>query len=246
MEGGSASVRSTWTTVPRSASRCPTDAVPVRYGADVGTFADLTLSRVPSGIAVPDPLRMLFDWVEANGFVETAGDGDVYGSLSAEWPRGPGTNLLLRGSRPDEVGAELAAWFGPVRDGLPTLWPFCRTGADGSMAALWLDPTGQTRIVHMGSGSGSLLTCELGNDAVDFLRLIAIGYDEICWNEDWAHPPAPEPDHPILNERYRRWVETTFNTTIPDTALEIVQHPAEMGDVETEDVWCQWVNAQTG
>lgn len=52
----------------------------------VGKFVDLTLSRVPSGIAVPEPLRMLFEWVETNGFVQRGKDGDLYGSLSATWP----------------------------------------------------------------------------------------------------------------------------------------------------------------
>lgn len=208
-------------------------------------FTDLTLSRVPPGLEVPEPLRMLLEWVEANGFVQRGRNGDLHGSLSAQWPNGPGTNLLLRGDRADEVG-RVAAWFGPLREGMPTLWPFCRTGADGSAAALWRTPDGRTLIVHLGSGSGSLLTCVLGENAVDFLRLIGIGYDEICWNEDWHEPPRPDPGHSVLNEPYRRWVESTFKTTIPLTASELIPAASEMGDAHTEDVWCQWVNAATG
>jgi hypothetical protein len=52
---------------------------------------------------------------------------------------------------------------------------FAKTGADGSTAALWIDDEGRQRIVHMGSGSGSTLTCVLAEDAVDFLRLIPSG-----------------------------------------------------------------------
>jgi hypothetical protein len=147
----------------------------------VDSFADLTLSRVPQGIDVPEPLVMLFRWVERNGFVESGRDGDLYGSLSGQWP-GPGTNVVLRGHRPSEVEEYVSSWFRLPSDELPTLWPFCRTGADGSVAALWLAPDSRTRIVHLGSGSGSMLTCVLGESAVDFLRLLAIGYDEICWN----------------------------------------------------------------
>ena len=207
-------------------------------------FSEVTLGRVPSAITVPEPLRLLFEWVETSGLVETGQDGELYGSISAGWPNGPGTNLLLRGWRPDEI-QQIALWFGPMREGLPTLWPFCRIGGDGSMAALWHAPDGRDLIVHMGSGSGSMLTCVLGNDAVDFLRLIGIGYHEICWTEDWARPPVPKAGRSAVNSAYREWVETTFDTVIPQTGIEVVPAPAEMGDTDTSDLWCQWVNAAT-
>ncbi|MCL2091464.1 MAG: hypothetical protein FWH11_09660 [Micrococcales bacterium] len=213
----------------------------------MGEFVTSLLSRVPLGIDVPDPLRMLFEWVDDNGFVRRRDDGELFGYLSAQGLRGPGTNLMLYGCTSDGVENCVTAWFGlklhDFPDGPPRLWPFCRTGSDGSQAALWADPDGRTRIVHLGSGSGSLLTCVLGDDAVDFLRLVAIGYDEICWNEDWHQPPQPEPDRQVANEPYRRWVTSTFSTTIPATALEIVPFPSEMGDADTDDVWCRWVNA---
>lgn len=211
----------------------------------MGELTDAALARVPQGLTLPGPLHALFAWVEDNGLVHRGPDGDLYGTLSSEWPTGPGTNVLLRGNPPDEV-EQIAAWLGPVRDGLPTLWPFCRTGSDGSQAALWLAPDGRDLVVHLGSGSGSLLTCVLAEDAVDFLRLLAIGYDEICWNEDWHEAPQAEPGRSVLNEPYRHWVESTFDTTIPATATAIVPFPAEMGDEDTEDVWCRWVNAATG
>jgi len=213
----------------------------------VGEFVDVTLSRVPEGLVVPEPLVLLFQWVEDNGFVKRGEDGELHGSLS-HWP-GPGTDLSLRAAPPDENKDRIAGWFGgpwwPLRDGTPVLWFFCTTGGDGSQAALWFAPDGHTRIVHLGSGSGSLLTCVLGETAVDFLRLVAIGYEEICWSEDWHEPPQEKPNHAVINEPYRHWVTTTFNTTIPATALELVPAPAEMGDTDTQDVWCQWVNAAT-
>jgi hypothetical protein len=43
------------------------------------------------------------------------------------------------------------------------------------MAALWLDGGGRTRVVHLGSGSGSLMTCVLADNGSDFPRLLAIG-----------------------------------------------------------------------
>lgn len=53
----------------------------------------------------------------------------------------------------------------------------------------------------------------------------------------------PEPGHPVRNEPFRRWGETTFVVDIPATALEVVPNPAEMGDADTSDDWCRWVNA---
>ena len=211
----------------------------------MGPFAAVTRSRVPPGMTLPEPLRLLLDWVEDNGFVTTGDDRDLYGSLAGRWPRDPGTNVLLRGSPPQELGEHLAAWFGPVRDGLPVVWPFCRTGADGSFAALWQAPDGRESVVHLPSGSGSTTLCTLGDDAVDFLRLLAIGYDEVCWGEDWAEPPHPEEGPPTRNEPYRRWVETTFGVTIPQTGLEIVPSPGEWGDADSDDPWVRWVAAAT-
>jgi hypothetical protein len=111
------------------------------------------------------------------------------------------------------------------------------------MAALWLDDDRQTRVVHLGSGSGSLLTCVLADNGVDFLRLLAIGYTEICWHEEFAAPPEPwDEDGDTVNAPYRDWVRRTFAAAIPETALEIVREPAEMGDPAAHDSFCRWVN----
>jgi hypothetical protein len=115
------------------------------------------------------------------------------------------------------------------------------------VAALWLDPDRVTRIVHLGSGSGSLLTCVLADNGLDFLRLLAIGYEEICWNEEFAAPPQPcEPHGDTVNGPYRDWLHATFGVTIPATALEIVRQPSEMGDTATTDPFCRWVDQLTG
>jgi hypothetical protein len=100
-----------------------------------------------------------------------------------------------------------------------------------------------TRIVHLGSGSGSVLTCVLADNGLDFLRLLAIGYEEICWNEELATPLRPwDPHGDTVNGPYRDWLRTTFGATIPATALEIVRQPSRMGDIATTDPFCRWVN----
>jgi len=115
------------------------------------------------------------------------------------------------------------------------------------MAALWLDPDRVTRIVHLGSGSGSLLACVLADTGLNFLRLLAIGYPEICWNGEFADPPRPLDHHgDTVNRPCRDWLRSTSGVTIPATALEIVHQPSEMGDTATTDPLCRWVNQLTG
>lgn len=186
-------------------------------------------------------MRLLFAWVETQGRVVTGDDGNLYGLLSRD--ANVGTAVELRGYTSDETASYVSAWFGDVA-GAPAarLWPFAQTGGDGSMAALWLDDERHTRIVHLGSGSGSLLTCVLAGSALDFLRLLAIGYPEICVNEEFADPPRPwDDDGDTVNAPYRDWVQRTFGVTVPATALEIVPEPAEMGDENTRDPFCRWV-----
>lgn len=78
---------------------------------------------------------------------------------------------------------------------------------------------------------------------MDFLRLLAIGYPEICWNGEFAGPPRPwDEDGNTVNAPYRDWLHRTFAATVPETALEIVRDPVEMGDPATHDPFCRWVN----
>ena len=209
----------------------------------MGEFVDVTLARVPQGFDFSNPLRLLFEWVEDNGFVVPGHDGDLYGSLSGD--RRIGTQIELRGYTAEQTASYVHAWFGDVsEDPAARLWPFVQTGGEGSMGALWLDPDGQSRIVHLGSGSGSLLTCVLADNALDFLRLLAIGYEEIFWSEDFAEPPQPREgdDGEVVNVAYRDWLRATFDVTIPATAFEVVRHPCDMGDLDTADPFCHWVN----
>jgi hypothetical protein len=59
------------------------------------------------------------------------------------------------------------------------------------MAAQWPDDDRQTRIVRLGSGSGSLLTCVLAHHDLNFVRLLATGYPQICWIDEFVAPPQP-------------------------------------------------------
>ena len=213
------------------------------YDADVGEFVNVTLARVPHGFDFSEPLGLLFEWVEKQGYVVKGRDGDLYGSLSGG-DRRVGTEIELRGYTAGQTASYTRSWFGDVAESPSArLWPFAQTGGDGSMGAMWLDGDRQTRVVHLGSGSGSLLTCVLADNGLDFLRLLAIGYQESCWSEELTAPPQPwDENGDTVNAPYRDWLHRTFGATVPATALEIVREPAEMGDPATRDPFCRWVN----
>jgi len=130
---------------------------------------------LPPRMTIPEPLRQLFSWIEARGQYVDHKDGRV-GFLSPPAAPSVGTNISFHA----EGNGDLRHWFGHDRpEVLNRLCVFANTGGDGSMAAFWLDEQVQQKIVHLGSGSGSgsTMVCVLGDDAVDFLRLLAIGYE---------------------------------------------------------------------
>lgn len=158
-------------------------------------------------------------------------------------PAGPaiGTNLSFQA----EGNADLRYWFGHDRpEVLNRLCVFAKTGGDGSMAAFWLDDQGQQKIVHLGSGSGSTMVCVLAGNAVDFLRLLAIGYDELCWGDQFSEPPQADPDSDfkaVPNLEFQAWVRSTFEIDIPSKASDIVAHPDDMDCPGSLDPFNRWV-----
>lgn len=199
------------------------------------------------GVAVPSAIKQLYEWIENNGFYVDNTDGrigflypeqDLRESWTEEGRRG-GTTIELAASG----NVNLKYWFGTEHEEVNRrLCVFGQTGAEGSECAFWLSEGGELKIVHMGSGSGSVLNCVLADNAIDFLRLLAIGYDEICWSEQFGSPPNEgnaefrvEP-----NVKFQEWVKSTFNVEIPTTALEIVKHPSDIGDEDSEDEFCRW------
>lgn len=155
-------------------------------------------------------------------------DGDLYGSLSDNgWV---GTSIELRGCTADQTLSYARSWFDEsIPDPAARLWPFAQTGGEGSTAALWRDGEGRVRIVHLGSGSGSMMTCVLADDAVDFLRLLAIGYREICWNAEFGAPPEPwDADHEIVwrspttkscQGQYKAYADTSGRRSVETAAI---------------------------
>jgi len=217
----------------------------------MGRLFDQISQTLLPGMSIPEPVRLLFDWIEQRGtYIDR--DGGRIGFLFPEpamkegWTdsgRPGGTDVSFM----PEGNVNMKYWFGHERpEMLSRLCVFCRTGGEGSMAAFWLDPDGDQKIVHLGSGSGSTLVCVLADDAIDFLRLLAIGYDEICWPEAFDNPPNAGSDFIVQpNTDFQDWVRSTFSVSIPITASEIVRHPSDMGDEDSLDPFHRWVASMT-
>ncbi|HTJ03536.1 MAG TPA: hypothetical protein VL492_12160 [Methylovirgula sp.] len=217
------------------------------------TFLDEMRASFPPGLSLPAEFETLFTWMEATGFVHdfTKRSGR-YASLYPSDESGTGTSLVTF-TPVDRTWAE--GWTGGNAAASACLAPLLRTGGDGSYAAIWKDDVGQQRFVHLGSGSGSTMLCTLVDNPVDFLRLVAIGYEELCWPEVFHLTPEAaydenhdEDDPPYQRPvQFREWVERTFKVSVPETAAELVRKTAEMrADETSDDPFFLWIRRLQG
>lgn len=208
-------------------------------------YADEMAGRLPVSMTLPQEFRALFDWMESSGFfmASEAYPGDRLGLLGTEdqLQGGGVTTIMFRVATPEQARDFGRAWF---RDAVPNieqrLVPFARTGADGSYCAFWLDDAGRQRIVHLGSEG---LVCLVGRTPLDFLRLCAIGYEEI--SGDALGDPDSPPGGDVHNTAYRAWLTDRYAVSIPRTAREIVG-PIPTGhfdETSSDDPFWRWTRA---
>lgn len=211
----------------------------------MSSFTQQIAASLPQGIALPGAFVTTIDWMDANGFVR---DGAVAYLQPAN------ADLMSEtGFKPVDAG-HVAAWLGTEDPSyVDRLAPIIPTGGDGSYAALWRRDDGGLSIVHMGSGSGSTMTCVLADDPVDMLRLMAIGYSELCWPETLAITPEQEHSDLVMilgadnvlpyspPQEFRRFITKTFNVTIPERGSEIVGNIALMESETSDDPFWQWM-----
>lgn len=224
------------------------DALPISFREEVRR-------ALPLALTLPEPIGLMLDWIEEKALLLYDSEGQRYGVLQIIENAGRGKDESPRVTWPTFEPARHETsryWFALESSEITErLSVFATTGGDGSIAAFWLAPCGRQKIVHMGSGSGSTLACVLAHDPVDFLRLSAIGYDELCWPEDFDYPPYERPgDHfgprNPPNVGFQNWVRETFDVTIPRTASEIIMHPAEMEDDDSSDPFWRWTKEAMG
>src|SRR5690349_10104531 len=131
----------------------------------LSTLGEQIKQTLLPGMHLPTELEALFEWIESNGLYEDRATGERVGFLFPQQELRDGwTETERPGGTTIQFFAEgnmyLKSWFGHERaEVLNRVCVFARTGGDGSMAALWLDPSGAQKIVHLGSGSGSTLVC---------------------------------------------------------------------------------------
>lgn len=107
-------------------------------------------------------------------------------------------------------------------------------GPDGSLYALWRQDDGRFPIVHMGSeGQNNFV---LAGSMRDFLRLLAVGYSEIGFDDLSALPDADG-----VNPEFQRWVESTFGVRVPRCGRDVTG-PAQASHQDFE----QWINGVVG
>jgi len=159
----------------------------------------------PSTIAIPDALGLLREWLKNSGY--------------------PISGCFVL--RADTYGA-ISHWFGT--DTILDRFGMFGAGADGSPYAVWLQDDGRTPIIYMGSEGVNNFV--LAPDFVQFLRLLAVGYNEIGF-EDLSVPPTGQGANPVFQD----WVRKSFSVDIPSTGSEITE-PAQ-GSHENFEAWIQ-------
>ena len=218
-------------------------AAPVAFSqASHPGYAQQMADRMPATMALLEEFGTLFDWMEANGFFmpSDAYPGDLLGLLGSadDLQKSRVTMIMFRVATPEQARRHVTARLGKaIPDIEKRLVPFARTGGDGSHVAFWRDDEGHRQIVHLGYEGR---VCLVGHTPLDFLRLLAIGYEAV--SEDCLPSPSTPPAEEGRNQLYRAWLSESYNVTIPQTAIEIVGNiPGPWSETSDDPFWL-WVN----
>jgi hypothetical protein len=208
-------------------------------------FIDEMAGAFPARNQLPQLLLQTLQFMEDHGCVQTRRDGVRYMAMHPE----PEISDIAITTFHIPDAAVTACWTKSddpeVNDRLVI---FLRTGGDGSWAGLWRDDDGQQRIVHLGSGSGSVMLCVLTKNMEDLLRLLAIGYNELCWPEQIEKTPDEvredeydDDDYPPPPQLFRHYVKDILGFNIPARASEIVSNTVSMSESESDDAFWNWL-----
>ncbi|MGL5405398.1 MAG: hypothetical protein ACRDAX_01195 [Propionibacteriaceae bacterium] len=92
------------------------------------------------------------------------------------------------------------------------LIPIAEIDDDGTTAFLWLRH-GSVCVAALNDVTNEAWV--LADTVVDFLRLLAVGYDELSSEDLGTHPTSEDTVKALA--KLRTWVESTFATTVPQS-----------------------------
>ncbi|HCB1766565.1 MULTISPECIES: hypothetical protein [Citrobacter] len=123
--------------------------------------------KLSNNMKIPKEIERLYQWIDENGLVEShdglietpkgmMGDPTVYsyGRISSDYEINPDITFTTSGQKGIHYWFDLTEITEEISSRLVS---FAESGFDGSQLAFWLDDSNSLRIVHMGSGSGSML-----------------------------------------------------------------------------------------
>ena len=157
----------------------------------------------PDTIGFPSELALLCRWNERNGY-------PISGCFELRADDGEAIYWWFRSHEADSRLAQFGA------------------GPDGSLYCIWKQEDGREPIVHMGSEGNALMV--LAGSMKEFIRLLAIGYEEIGF-EDLSVTPTTQTG---VNPIFQKWVTQTFDVVIPAIGREIVD-PAGKGHEDFQE-----------
>lgn len=168
---------------------------------------------------IPAELDAAWAWMEERGYGGIGADGSTYLTpypgdfrLGAEFT----SSASHEGLVPDDEAHNRR------------VIPLGKFAGDGSVGMLWQDEDGSVRVAVISTeGEANIIA----DDALEFLRLLAIGYLELL-------PPnldAPPEDQASIDgvADFRHWVSQTYDVTIPDQWYDVDDHDAFTGWFES-------------
>lgn len=215
------------------------------------SFLATMKASFPKGMPLPEEFEKLFEWLEANDFVDEYDNHAVARIYLGQLAEGAPYGLEF-----GPVDPEFVTVFANSDDPavIDRLAPFVNIAFRSSHIALWRDDAGEQKFVYIGSEADSWMLFTLTDNPVDALRFLAIGYAELRCPEDFALPPEEvyekwreEGDPPYVPPlQFRTWVKETFGVEVPRTASEIVSRFTHLDDHDSDDPFWYWVWKQQG
>lgn len=160
------------------------------------TLKNKIRDKFPNEVPFPRGLELLCDWCEQNGYPISGG-------------------FELRADN-----GYVSSWFGSsaANDRLAMFG----AGSDGSLYCIWNNGEGHFPIVHLGSEGDALKV--LAGDFYEFLRLLAVGYDELGF-DNLSHSPSSAAG---VNPEFRSWLQDQLSLEIPSDGQTIFREANEV------------------